>query len=410
MSGGPETAAVFPEVFLAGARRTPIGRFGGAFASLTAPELGTAAARGALAAAGVPGEAVDEVIFGNARQAGVGPNPARQIGRRAGLADSVPARTVNQACASGLRAILDAAAAIRLGDARVVLAGGTESMSNTPYLLPAARWGKRFGDGQLEDGMYRDGFHCPLADQLMGETAETLARRYGLSRSECDRYAARSQNRAEAARNTGRFDAEIVPVPVSSRKGEVEVARDEHPRDGVTPESLARLSPVFRKDGVVHAGNSSGITDGAAAVVVLTRAAAAELGVRPLARLAGYATAGVDPRVMGIGPVPAVRDLLARTGLGLDEVALVELNEAFAPQVLACARDLELDPDRLNANGGAIALGHPIGATGARIVVTLLHEMERRRARYGIATLCVSGGMGVAALLERVGEAEELVD
>lgn len=341
------------------------------------------------------------MIFGNARQAGVGPNPARQIGRRAGLADRVPARTVNQACASGLRAILDAAADIRLGDAEVVLAGGTESMSNTPFLLPSVRWGQRFGDGSLDDGMYRDGFHCPLADQLMGETAETLADQYGLSRAACDEYAAGSQNRAEAARHAGRFDGEIAPVTAATRKGEVEVTRDEHPRDGVTAASLAKLPPVFRKDGVVHAGNSSGITDGAAAVVVLSAARAAELGIEPMARLAGYATAGVDPRVMGIGPVPAVRDLLARTGRSLDDVALVELNEAFASQVLACVRDLDLDPERLNVNGGAIALGHPIGATGARIVVTLLHEMERRDVRYGIATLCVSGGMGVAALLER---------
>ena len=389
------------DIVLAGARRTPIGRFGGVLSPLTAPELGAAAARSALDAAGVPAGAVDQVVFGNARQAGVGPNPARQVGRRAGLADRVPARTVNQACASGLRAILDAAADIRLGDARVVLAGGTESMSNTPFLLPSARWGQRFGDGPLDDGMYRDGFHCPLADQLMGETAETLADQYALSRAECDRYAAASQNRAEAARAAGRFDDEIAPLAVPARKDEIEVARDEHPRDGVTADSLAKLPPVFRKGGVVHAGNSSGITDGAAAVVVLSRARAEELGVRPMARLVNYTTAGVDPRVMGIGPVPAVRGLLARTGRSLDDVALVELNEAFAPQVLACARDLDLDPERLNVNGGAIALGHPIGATGARIVVTLLHEMERRGVRYGIATLCVSGGMGVAALFER---------
>ena len=312
------------EIVLAGARRTPIGRFGGSLASLSAPELGAAAARSALEAAGVPAEAVDEVIFGNARQAGVGPNPARQVGRRAGLADRVPARTVNQACASGLRAILDAAASVRLGDAGVVLAGGTESMSNTPFLLPSVRWGQRFGDGSLDDGMYRDGFHCPLADQLMGETAETLADQYGLSRDECDRYAAASQNRAEAARSTGRFDGEIAPVRIETRRGVAEVGTDEHPRDGVTPESLAKLRPVFRKDGVVHAGNSSGITDGAAAVIVLSADRAAELGVGPMARLVGYATAGVDPRVMGIGPVPAVRDLLARTGESLDNVALVE--------------------------------------------------------------------------------------
>lgn len=389
------------EVFLAGARRTPIGRFGGALAPLTAPELGAAAAGAALEAAGVPRDAVDEVIFGNARQAGIGPNPARQIGRRAGLADEVPARTVNQACASGLRAILDAAAAIRLGEARVVLAGGVESMSNTPYLLRDIRWGARLGDGRVEDGMFRDGFHCPLANQLMGETAETLADRYSISREASDRYAARSQNRAEAAADEGRFESETAPVRVRGRKGETVVVRDENPRRGVTPESLRRLKPVFRRDGVVHAGNASGITDGAAAVVVLSEDAAREHGVEPMARLEGAATAGVDPRIMGIGPVPAVRSLLGCTGRSLDEIALVELNEAFAPQVLACVHDLELDPDRLNVNGGAIALGHPIGATGARIVVTLLHEMERRDVRRGIATLCVSGGMGVAALLTR---------
>ncbi len=388
-----------PEVVLAGARRTPIGRFGGALAPLTAPELGGIAGRAALDAAGIGAGEVDEVIFGNARQAGVGPNPARQIGRQAGTPDEVPARTVNQACASGLRAILDAAASIRLGEAEVVLAGGVESMSNTPYLLPDVRFGGGFGSRKLLDGMVRDGFHCPLADELMGGTAETLADRYALGRPECDRYAARSQQRAEAARQAGRFDTELVPV----RVGGTELVRDEHPRDGVTAEKLASLPPSFRKGGVVHAGNSCGITDGAAAMVVLSGEAARTRGVRPSARLVAHAVAGVDPRVMGIGPVPAVRRLVQRSGVPLREVALVELNEAFAPQVLACARDLDLDGERLNVNGGAIALGHPIGASGARIVVTLLAEMHRRSVRYGIATLCVSGGMGVAALFENLG-------
>ncbi len=395
-------------VVLAGARRTPIGKFGGALSGMTAPELGAAALAGAIESSGVPPDAVEEVIFGHARQAGAGPNPARQVGRRAGLADSVPARTVNQACASGLRAILDAANAVRLGEAQVVAAGGMESMSNTPYLLPRARFGQRLGHAPVEDGMYRDGFHCPLADRLMGETAETLAERYRISRAESDDYAAASQQRAEAARAAGRFADEIVPVRAERRRGSgrgegaVEVAADEHPRDGVTAASLARLRPVFREGGVVTAGNSSGITDGGAAVLVLAEAAARRLGVRPLARLVASATAGVDPRIMGIGPVPAVRRLSDRAGVALAEVEIVELNEAFAPQVLACLRDLEIAPDRLNRNGGAIALGHPIGATGARIVVTLLHEMRRRGARYGIATLCVSGGMGVAALFENL--------
>ena len=397
-------------VVLAGARRTPIGKFGGALSGLTAPELGAAALAGAFESAGVPPEAVDEVIFGHARQAGAGPNPARQVGRRAGLADAVPARTVNQACASGLRAILDAANAVRLGEAQVVAAGGMESMSNTPYLLPGARFGQRLGHAPVEDGMYRDGFHCPLADELMGETAETLAERYGISRAESDEYAAASQQRAEAARAAGRFADEIVPVRAERRRGRgpgavevpIEVEADEHPRDGVTAASLARLRPVFREDGVVTAGNSSGITDGGAALLVLSAETARRLGVRPLARLVASATAGVDPRIMGIGPVPVVRHLLERTGRALAEVEIVELNEAFAPQVLACLRDLEIPPDRLNRNGGAIALGHPIGATGARLVVTLLHEMRRSGARYGIATLCVSGGMGVAALFENL--------
>ncbi len=388
-----------PEVVLAGARRTPIGRFGGALAPLTAPELGGIAGRAVLEAAGIAPGQVDEVVFGNARQAGVGPNPARQVGRLAGIPDEAPARTVNQACASGLRAILDAASAIRLGEAEVALAGGTESMSNTPYLLPQVRFGEGgFGNRKLLDGMFRDGFRCPLAKELMGETAETLADRYALGREACDWYAALSQRRAEAARKAGRFEAELAPV----RSGKVELLGDEHPRDGVSVEKLATLPPVFRRDGVVHAGNSSGITDGAAAVVALSGEAARRHGVRPSARLVAHATAGVDPQVMGIGPVPAVRRLCERSGVPLSEVALVELNEAFAPQVLACSRELELDPERLNVNGGAIALGHPIGASGARIVATLLAEMERRAARYGIATLCVSGGMGVAALFENL--------
>ncbi len=382
-----------PEVVLAGARRTPIGRFGGALAGRSAPELGGIAARAALEAAGVEPGGVDEVIFGHARQAGAGPNPARQVGRLAGVPDESPARTVNQACASGLRAILDAAAAIRLGEAEVALAGGVESMSNTPYLLSDVRFGGGFGHRKLLDGMHRDGFRCPLADQLMGETAETLAERYALGRDECDRYAARSQARAEAARD--RFAAELAPV--------AELRADEHPRAGVTAEGLKKLPPAFKKDGVVHAGNSSGITDGGAAVVALSAEEARRRGVRASTRLVGHASAGVDPRIMGIGPVPAVRKLLDRTGVSLSEIALVELNEAFAPQVLACVRDLNLDEERLNVNGGAIALGHPIGATGARIVVTLLAEMERRGARYGLATLCVSGGMGVAALFESLG-------
>jgi acetyl-CoA C-acetyltransferase len=388
-------------IVIAGAVRTPIGKFGGALKTLSAADLGVAAASGALERSGVPANAVGEVIFGNARQAGVRPNVARQISYRAGFGESVPAYTINKACGSSLKAIMNAYAAVALGDADVVLAGGAESMSNTPYLLLDARWGQKLGSSEVVDGMYRDGFLCPLCGQLMGETAETLADRHGISREESDRYALESQHRCERARKEGRFLAEVVPVEVQGRKGEVDwISTDEHPRDGATLESLQKLAPVFRKSGTVHAGNSSGITDGAAAVVVLSEEQATGLGVEPMARIVGYASAGVDPAVMGIGPVPAVRKLLEKTGLRLEDIDLIELNEAFAAQVIACHRELGFDPERLNVNGGAIALGHPIGATGARIVVTLVHEMVRRKAKRGIATLCISGGMGLALLLE----------
>jgi acetyl-CoA C-acetyltransferase len=388
-------------IVIAGAVRTPIGKFGGALKNLSAADLGVAAARGALERSGVPANVVGEVIFGNARQAGVRPNVARQISYRAGFGESVPAYTINKACGSSLKAIMNAYAAVALGDADVVLAGGAESMSNTPYLLMDARWGQKLGSSEVVDGMYRDGFLCPICGQLMGETAETLADRHRISREESDRYALESQHRCERARKEGRFLAEIVPVEVQGRKGEVDrISTDEHPRDGATLDSLQKLAPVFLKSGTVHAGNSSGITDGAAAVVVLSEEKATGLGVEPMARIVGYASAGVDPAVMGIGPVPAVRKLLEKTGLRLEDIDLIELNEAFAAQVIACHRELGFDPERLNVNGGAIALGHPIGATGARIVVTLVHEMVRRKAKRGIATLCISGGMGLALLLE----------
>jgi acetyl-CoA C-acetyltransferase len=292
---------------------------------------------------------------------------------------------------------------VRDGDADAVLAGGTESMSRVPYLLTGARWGYRMGDQTVVDGMYQDGFLCPLAEQVMGETAETLAERYRIPREEQDAFALRSQQRAARAWEDGRFRAEVVPLKVPARGGEVEVSRDEHPRPETTPASLARLPPVFKEsDGTVTAGNSSGITDGAASLVVLAADRAAELGVRPMARVLGVAAAGVDPRVMGIGVVPAVRRLLEKVRLRLEDFDLVEVNEAFAAQVLACDRELGFDPERINVNGGAIALGHPIGATGVRIVVTLLHEMARRRVRRGLATLCISGGMGLAAAFEAV--------
>jgi len=389
------------DIVLAAPVRTPIGRFGGALAPLAAADLGTAAAAAALGRAGLDPSRVDQVIFGHARQAGGGPNTARQIAHRSGVPDDRPAYTVNQACGSGLQAVLSAARTIMTGEAGVVLAGGTESMSNTPYLLPRARWGYRLGHAEIVDGMYRDGFDDPLSGMVMGETAEELAQEDGISRGEADAYAVASQERCERARGESRFAPEIVPVKVPGRKGETVVETDEHPRDGVTLASLARLPPVFRAGGTVTAGNASGITDGAAAIVVASRAAAAELGLPVVARLAGWQVVGVEPRIMGIGPVPAVERLLGKAGLGLGDIDDVELNEAFATQVLACVKRLGLDPAKVNRDGGAIALGHPIGATGARILVTLLHGLAARGGRRGIATLCVSGGMGLAALVER---------
>jgi acetyl-CoA C-acetyltransferase len=389
------------DVVLAGAVRTPIGRFGGGLSGLSAAELGAAAAREALARAGVRAEQVQEAIFGCARQAGGGPNVARQVAWRAGLPPETPAYTVNMACGSGLKAIDLAWRSVREGDADVVLAGGTESMSRVPYLLTGARWGYRMGHEPVVDAMYRDGFHCPLSDMLMGETAERLADEYQIPREEQDAFALASQRKAARARAEARFEGETFPVAVPGSKGPRDVRADEHPRPDTSVESLARLAPVFRPEGgTVTAGNSSGLTDGAAAMVVAAADRARDLGIQPLARITGVAAAGVDPHVMGIGVVPAVRRLLERTALRLDAFDLLEVNEAFAAQVLACDRELHLPSDRLNVNGGAIALGHPIGATGARLVVTLLHEMSRRRARRGLATLCISGGMGLAAAFE----------
>jgi acetyl-CoA C-acetyltransferase len=392
-----------PEVVIAGAVRTPIGKFGGGLASVTAAQLGAAAAAESLRRAGIPPTAVEETIFGCARQAGVGPNVGRQVSYRAGVPSEVPAYTVNMACGSGLRAIDLAFRAVRDGDCEVVLAGGVEAMSRVPYLLPGARWGYRMGHQPAVDGMYQDGFLCPLCEKVMGETAETLADQYRIPRQEQDAFALRSQQRAARAWAEGRFAAETFAVKVPGKKGEGELVKDEHPRADTDLASLAKLPPVFReKTGTVTAGNSSGITDGAAAVVVLSAEKAKALGVRPMARLLGVAAAGVDPAVMGIAVVPAVRKLLSRLSLRLEDFDLVELNEAFAAQVLACDRELRFDPERLNVNGGAIAIGHPIGASGARISVTLLHEMARRGARRGLATLCISGGMGLAAAYERV--------
>ena len=390
------------EVFILSAVRTPIGKFGGALASQTAADMGTLAARAALERAGVAAEQVQETIFGNARQAGGGPNVARQISIRSGVPKEVPAYTVNMACASGMKSMALGFEQIAQGNLDCVLAGGTESMSRLPYYLDGARWGLRLGHQELVDGMYRDGFFCPMAKMVMGETAEVLAEQYKISREEQDEFALRSQQRAQAALEACRFQSEIAPVVIEGKKGATTFAKDEHPFLGATLEKMAKLQPVFSKTGTITAGNSSGITDGAAAVVLASEDFAKKNNLQPLARIMAWTQAGVDPRTMGIGPVPAVRLLEQRHGAKLQEFDVIELNEAFAAQVIACDRELHMDGEKLNVNGGAIALGHPIGCTGARIVATLLHEMRRRKSRRGLATLCVSGGMGMAMAVENL--------
>jgi acetyl-CoA C-acetyltransferase len=388
------------DVHILSAVRTPIGKFGGSLASQTAADMGVVAAKAAMERAGVAPQQVEETIFGNARQAGGGPNPARQISVRSGVPQEVPAYTVNKACASGIKTIVLGFQEIATGNLDCVLAGGTESMSRLPYYLDGARWGYRMGHQELVDGMYRDGFFCPLAKMVMGETAEVLAGQYKISREEQDQFALCSQQRAAVAQSSGHFDAEIAPVTMEGKKGATTFSRDEHLFLDATLEKMAKLSPVFSKTGTITAGNSSGITDAAAAVVLASEKFVKQNALKPLARVVAATSAGVDPRIMGIGPVPAIHKLEQKHGLKLSGFDLVELNEAFAAQVLACDRELHFDRDKLNVNGGAIALGHPIGCTGTRITVTLLHEMLRRKARRGLATLCVSGGMGMALAIE----------
>jgi len=385
------------------ALRTPIGKFLGSYSELSAVDLGVSVVTSLLAAAELDPARVDELIFGNARQAGGGPNPGRQVSVRSGIPVEVPAWTVNMACASGQKSLHLAVEAIQAGRCDIVVAGGTESMTGLPYMLPKMRLGYRLGHDKVVDGMYLDGFLCPLAKMIMGETAEKLAQDMGIGREEQDAFALASQQKCRAACEAGRFDEELAPVSVPQRRGDPLVVKaDEHPRPGATLESLAKLPPVFdREHGTVTAGNASGITDGAAALLVMGADTAERLGHEPLAAVVGMSQAGVDPRTMGLGPVPAVRKLGERTGLGLADFDLIELNEAFAAQVLACDRELELPMDRVNVNGGSIALGHPIGATGARYVVTLLHELRRRGGSRGLATLCVSGGLGMATAFER---------
>jgi acetyl-CoA C-acetyltransferase len=391
-----------PRVLLAGAVRTPIGRFGGALAASSAAQLAGQAAVAAIERARVPREAIDEVLLGHARQAGNGPNMARQVVRRAALADTVPAYTINKACASGLQAIVSAAQGVRLGDSQVVLAGGVEHMTSIPYLATAVRWGQKLGDEPLVDAMYRDGYLCPLCNQLMGETSETLADEYEIGRDEQDAYAVTSHQRAARAWESGAFASEVVAVTAGEGKRATTLERDENVRADANAASLAKLPAVFRKGGTITAGNASAITDGAAAIVVLSEEAATRHGVTPQAALLGAVSVGVDPARMGLGPVPAVNQLLARHGLKLSDIDVIELNEAFASQVLACDRELHFDREKLNVNGGGISMGHPTGCSGTRIVVALVHELQRRGGRYGLATLCVSGGQGMAALIERV--------
>jgi len=390
------------DVYILSAVRTPIGKFGGSLASMTAADMGVVAAKAAMERAGVHPERIEETIFGNARQAGGGPNVARQISIRSGVPQEVPAYTVNKACASGMKSITLGFQEITMGNLDCMLAGGTESMSRLPYYLDGARWGYRLGNQELVDGMYRDGFFCPMAKMLMGETAELLAEQYKISREEQDQYALCSQTRAARAIESGRFNEEIVPVTLESKKGPQTFSRDEHPFIGATLEKMSKLQPVFSKTGTITAGNSSGITDGAAAVVLASEDLVKKDHLKPLARILAVSSAGVDPRIMGIGPVPALGKLEQKHQLRLADFDLIELNEAFTAQVLACDRELHFDHSKLNVNGGAIALGHPIGCSGTRITVTLLHEMLKRKAGRGVATLCVSGGMGMALALENV--------
>jgi len=389
-------------VYILSAVRTPIGKFGGSLASFSAADLGTIAAKAALERSGVKPEQIEETVVGNARQAGGGPNPARQISIRSGVPQEAPAYTINMACASGMKSLALSFTEIAAGNMECALAGGAEAMSKIPYLLDGARWGYRLGTKELVDAMYRDGYICPMAKVLMGETAENLATKYNITRLEQDELALLSQQRAAAAQSSGRFDDEIVPVTISSKKGDTVFSKDEHIFLGASMEKMAKLAPAFTKNGTVTAGNSSGITDAASFMVLASEKFVKENNLKPLARILGAASAGVDPSFMGLGPVPAVRKLEKQLGIKVGDFDLIELNEAFAAQVLACDRELHLNREILNVNGGGISLGHPTGATGTRITTTLLYELKKRKARRGLATLCVSGGLGMALAIENL--------
>ncbi|WP_066293981.1 acetyl-CoA C-acetyltransferase [Bacillus sp. FJAT-29937] len=391
------------EVVIVSAVRTAIGSFNGSLKDVSAPELGAIAIKGALEKAGIKPEQVDEVILGNVLQAGLGQNPARQAALKAGLPESVSAMTINKVCGSGLKAVHLATQAILAGDADIVIAGGIENMSQAPYILKNARNGFKMGNQQLLDTMVSDGLTCAFNNYHMGITAENLCDQYELSREEQDEFAAASQLKAVTAIEEGKFKDEIVPVEIPQRKGDpIVFDTDEYPKKGTTAEKLAGLRPAFKKDGSVTAGNASGINDGAAVLIVMSREKADELGIKPLVAIKGNASAGVDPSIMGIGPVKAVKKALEKASVSMEELDLIEANEAFAAQSLAVGRELQFNKEILNVNGGAIALGHPIGASGARILVTLIHEMKKRQAKKGLATLCIGGGQGVATVVELV--------
>lgn len=392
------------EIVIVSAVRTAIGSFQGTLTGVSATKLGAVVLEAALERAGVSKDSVDEVIMGNVLSAGLGQNPARQASIQAGLANEVPSLTINKVCGSGLKAVHLAVQAIASGDADVVLAGGMENMSQAPYLMEGARSGYRMGDQKVVDSMIRDGLWCAFNDYHMGITAENLCTKYEIGREEQDEFAAWSQEKAQQALTSGRFADEIVPVAIPQRKGDpVLFSEDEFPRAGVTAEMLGKLKPAFKKDGTVTAGNASGINDGAAALLIMSREKADELGVKPLARIVANASAGVDPSIMGYGPVPATQKVMEKAGLSLSDMDLIEANEAFAVQSLSVGKALGIDREKLNVNGGAIALGHPIGASGARILVTLVHELQKRDGvKYGLATLCIGGGQGVATIIEKI--------
>ena len=390
------------DVVIVSAVRTPIGSFGGVLKGTKAVTLGAIVVKEAIKRAGIDPAIIDEVVFGNVLQGGLGQNVARQVSMEAGIPKEVPSMTINKVCGSGLRAIGLAASIIKAGDADVIVAGGTESMSLSNYAIPAARWGARMGDNKIVDMMTNDGLTDAFNEYHMGVTAENICEQWKLTREELDAFAANSQQKAEAAVTSGRFKDEIVPVVIPGKKGDLVFDTDEYPKFGTTVESLGKLRPAFKKEGgMVTAGNASGINDAAAAVIVMSKEKADELGIKYLCTIKGYASAGVDPSIMGIGPVPATKKALKIAGLTVADLDLVEANEAFAAQSVAVGKDLGFDPDKLNVNGGAIALGHPIGSSGCRIFVTLIHEMQKRDSKYGLATLCIGGGQGTSLIVER---------